>query len=436
MHLNWEMLLCKKRPSDNAEGGILESGNPSILARSPFGQDYSRVVFSTPFRRLSKKTQVHPFASIDYIHNRLTHSLEVASVGETFGLSLAAFLEEKGALPEDISPIDVANVIEAACLAHDIGNPPFGHAGEDAIKAWAESADWSKAGDIDPADWLHYDGNAQAFRMVSNPTPRDSAYFRLTFATCGSLVKYPWVVGHGPKRDKAGCFAFDADRFDKIMSELGLKETDNSGQHYARHPFSFLMEAADDICYQIMDVEDAVTLHILSEDSMKNCLAEVAEESVADHSIQHLRGNAVRKLCESAFAAFTKNYDRIMEGSFPCALTDSSDFTKKEAFDTLKKQYAAIFSERSKVMTEVSCFGIMDKLFTRYSQLAVNLSTAKEFRALRSGDAKLSEMTWGRKYAEDSIAAHHGDAVWWLHAATDHIVGMTDDYAKKTAALF
>ena len=436
MQLSWAKLLCTKR-LHKTKGSVADTSRKNqVLVRSAFGQDYSRVVFSPPFRRLSKKTQVHPFANIDFIHNRLTHSLEVASLGQTFGLSLAELMRRKRDLPSNVSSVDIANIIEAACLAHDIGNPPFGHAGEDAIKAWAERTDWNKLGVVNPNDWLHYDGNAQAFRMISNPDPRESAYFRLTFATCGSIVKYPWVVGQGPKPDKAGCFTYDKDRFDLIMAALGLKCKDGAKQKYIRHPFSFLMEAADDICYQVMDIEDAVTLHILSEANMKKLLSKVAEEDIRKNSIQHLRGNAISKLCSSVFSVFVKNYDRIMKGEFEGALTDSEDFSKRAAFKKLRKEYESIFSDRSKVITEVSCYGMIDKLFTRYSQLALNVSTAKDFKSLRSGDAKLAEMTWGRKYVETSIGKHRGDVMWWLHAATDHIVGMTDDYAQKTASLF
>ena len=436
MVLDWNRLLCKKRPQIT-DNDTVEEIKPSELVRSAFGKDYSRVIFSRPFRRLSKKTQVHPFAIIDFIHNRLTHSLEVASLGQTFGLSLYKFVKKKGDLLTDISEIDFTNIIEAACLAHDIGNPPFGHAGEDAIRAWAQRTEWDKLGCADSADWLHYDGNAQAFRMISDPEPRDSAYFHLTYATCGSIVKYPWVLGTGPKTDKAGCFSYDRNLFDKIMSELGLKRIINQQLHYVRHPFSFLMEAADDICYQVMDIEDAVTLHILSEKTMKELLAKVAEENqIANYSIQHFRGNAIHKLCSSVFEAFELNYDKIMNGEFTCALTDSEDFSQKEAFKKLREEYQGIFSERSKVITEVACYGMIDKLFTRYSNLALNLSTAKDFKSLHSGDAKLSEMTWGHKYAEEAIMKHRGDIMWWLHAVTDYIVGMTDDYAQKTAALF
>ena len=436
MRLSWDRLLCRKRPHRDGAGSA-DGDKARMLVRTAFGQDYSRVVFSTAFRRLSKKTQVHPFANIDFIHNRLTHSLEVASLGQTFGLSLYESARRRGESFPDVSEAGFANALEAACLAHDIGNPPFGHAGEEAIRAWAERTDWCELGGADSADWLHFDGNAQAFRMISNPEPRDSAYFRLTYATCGSIVKYPWVLGTGPKKDKAGCFTFDREIFDKVMSELGLKRTDDGQSHYVRHPFSFLMEAADDISYQVMDIEDAVTLHILAEDKMKELLANIAEEErYADLSIQHLRGNAIHKLCNSVFVAFEKNYDKILEGDYSSALTDSVDFDKRDEYKALKEQYKGIFSERSKVMTEVACFGMMDKLFTRYSRLAMNLRNASDYLSLSSGDAKLAELTWGRKYTEEAIKDHRGDIMWWLHAVTDHIVGMTDDYAQKMSSLF
>ena len=170
---------------------------------------------------------------------------------------------------------------------------------------------------------------------------------------------------------------------------------------------------------------------------MKELLANVAEEGqYTDLSIQHLRGNAIHKLCNSVFKAFEKNYDKIMDGEFACSLTDSEDFGKRDEYKALKAQYKGIFSERSKVMTEVACYGMMDKLFTRYSHLARNLCNAEDYTSLSSGDAKLAELTWGRKYTDEAIKDHRGDIMWWLHAVTDHIVGMTDDYAQKMASLF
>lgn len=426
--LDWNLLLSRKRPGRGA--GTEGATGKSPLVRNEFGQDYSRVVFSPPFRRLSKKTQVHPFSSIDFIHNRLTHSAEVASLGQTFGLSLARFLREAGDFPEGFADIDFVNIVSAAGLAHDIGNPPFGHAGEDAIRAWAQSADWDGLG-CDAGDWLEYDGNAQAFRMASNPAPRENAYFKLTYATCGTLVKYPWVIGTGTKPGKAGCFRQEADLFAGIMGELGLRK----GGGFVRHPLSYLMEAADDICYRVMDIEDAVTMHILSEAKMKKVLAEVAGEGT-ECSIQHLRGNAMHKLCESAFEAFKANYGQIMSGEFKGALVECRAFTLKDGLEKLGQEYNLIFSERGKVATEVACYAIMDKLFSRYAKFARNLSAAKSIEALHSADRKLLEFTWSREYAEAEIAPHAGDPAWWLHAVTDHIVGMTDDYARSTAALF
>lgn len=430
----WTSLLCKSRPRTGV-GKKAQVEDGSNLVRNHFDQDYGRVVFSPPFRRLSKKTQVHPFSNIDFIHNRLTHSVEVASLGQTFGLSLAKFLKAKKQMPPDVTDADFSSILSAACSAHDIGNPPFGHAGEEAIRAWAEKTDWSALGAAQPTDWLCYDGNAQAFRMVSNPSPRDSSYFRLTYSTCGTLVKYPWIAGTGKKKDKAGCFSYeeDADRFNDIMSNLGLK--DGAKGVYFRHPLSYLLEAADDICYQVMDVEDAVTMHIIAEERIKSLLANLTGERV-DCPIQHLRGKAIHRLCECAFSTFVQNYSKIMQGAFEGSLVDSSSFALRDQFKQLKAEYEEIFSTRSKVSAEVACFEIMDKLLTRYSKFALNMCTARSINRIHSADQKLLYFTWGREYGEKVIKEHAGDMMWWLHAVTDHIVGMTDDYARNTAAMF
>lgn len=434
VEFDWRKLLCKKRPRKD---GLVQEDTigRSSLVRSCFAQDYGRVVFSPPFRRLAKKTQVHPFSNIDFIHNRLTHSVEVASLGQTFGLSLARFLRERNALTNDILDADIAYILSSACSAHDIGNPPFGHAGEEAIRAWAEKTDWSSLGAANPIDWLSYDGNAQTFRMLSNPQPRDSAYFRLTCATCGTVVKYPWVMGSGTKKGKAGCFAYkeDAQLFDDVMSSLGLKN--GAENKYFRHPLSYLLEAADDICYQVMDVEDAVTMHIIEEGRIKKLLSDLTNESLS-YPIQHLRGKAIHRLCEAAFRAFTKNYKKIMRGKFNGDIVTCNEFELKDQFNALKQEYNQIFSTRSKVAVEVSCYEIMDKLLTRYSRFALNLCTAKSIDDVRSSDLKLLDFTWGKEYGAKLIAEHAGDFMWWMHAVTDHIVGMTDDYARSTAMMF
>ena len=257
----WTKLLSKKRDWGNGEYEVDENEE---YYRSSFHRDYDRVIFSNSFRRLSNKTQVHPLSKNDHVHNRLTHSLEVASVGRSLGLRAGEFLKNKG---ENVNPYDIAYIIQTACLAHDIGNPPFGHAGEEVIKEWfKKNKDKDFLADLSNkkrADFHHLDGNAQSFRIVSqleNSTFKGG--LRLTFATLGTLVKYPYsskkcnVIG----KSKFNFFQSEKNIFDAVFQELDLKNSDGT---YRRHPLSYLMEASDDICYGLLDLQDAFELKII-----------------------------------------------------------------------------------------------------------------------------------------------------------------------------
>lgn len=217
--------------------------------RSPLDADIGRIVFSQPFRRLAGKTQVHPFSSVDYVHNRLTHSIEVGYVSYELGKRVATFiLKERGDLQSDSQITEIGLICQAAGLMHDIGNPPYGHAGEDAIRAWASQSEIQKTiknlcGEKILDDFLYFDGNAQAFRMAINLMPRETCYFKLTLPVLGAMIKYPWTTNSkaGKGKKKSAAFSSEEAMFRCLMKAFGLKE----GQ---RHPLSFITEAADDIC--------------------------------------------------------------------------------------------------------------------------------------------------------------------------------------------
>ncbi|MBC8011388.1 MAG: dNTP triphosphohydrolase, partial [Burkholderiales bacterium] len=248
--LDWNRLLSSERPGSSAE----KTKTPGSEGRSPFEADHDRVIFSAPFRRLAGKTQVHPFAQVDHVHNRLTHTLEVASVGRSLGMNAARWLRERGEMPADRSDADVMFIVQAACLAHDMGNPPFGHAGEYAIRVWAREnlrGIFSRAGKAPELkavlnDWRWFEGNAQSFRLVSRKDKDERDYFRFTYASLGAMVKYPWAADDARtrKKEKHNAFSSEADVFAEAAKALGLKKT---GGKIARHPLSFLSEAADDI---------------------------------------------------------------------------------------------------------------------------------------------------------------------------------------------
>ncbi|MBD3843642.1 MAG: dNTP triphosphohydrolase, partial [Campylobacterales bacterium] len=237
-------------------------------SRSPFQKDYDRVIFSNAFRRLSKKTQVHPLSKNDHVHNRMTHSLETASVGRSLGMKAGEFLLKESQLP--YTPYDIANIIQTACLAHDIGNPPFGHAGEEVIKEWFKQCDTKyldRLSSEEKNDFLSLDGNAQSLRIVSKIEHNIHVGMGLTFTTLATLVKYPWSASSIQNtKEKFSYFQSESKSIEAVFEELGLIQDGNM----RRHPFSYLMEMADDICYGLLDIQDAVELHILKLEELES----------------------------------------------------------------------------------------------------------------------------------------------------------------------
>ena len=264
---NWRKLLSNKRLY-KSKGGLIELrialDEKTINGdRSPFERDYERILFSPGFRRMAGKTQVQPFAEIDFIHNRLTHSIEVAAVCHSLAKKVFHFLLEK----KDVSKKDKEHFVwatKAAGIAHDIGNPPYGHAGEAAIQSWAEYLN----NRILPNEksWYDieiFDGNAQGFHLLSRHDPRPNSYYHFTCASLGAVIKYPWTSKEAKEKgtNKFDIFMVDEGAFKLIWGELGLVKAGR----YLRHPLSYLSEAADDICYRILDFEDAIVSGILSE---------------------------------------------------------------------------------------------------------------------------------------------------------------------------
>ena len=240
--------------------------------RSEFQRDYDRIIFSAPFRRLQNKTQVFPLPGSVFVHNRLTHSLEVSSVGRSLGSNVSnELLTRHPDLANNSYVSELGAIVSAACLAHDMGNPPFGHSGEKAISTFFSEGQGIYLRDkMSEAEWedvIHFEGNANALRLLSHQfIGRRKGGFALTYTTLASVVKYPFSSKLAGDKLKFGFFVSEESDYRRIAEELGILKMQESPLRYARHPLVYLVEAADDICYELMDIEDAHKLHILSTD--------------------------------------------------------------------------------------------------------------------------------------------------------------------------
>src|SRR5690606_2270409 len=270
-YMNWKQLISAKR-----WGYESRANNDQFDARSEFQRDYDRLIFSSPFRRLQNKTQVFPLPGAVFVHNRLTHSLEVASVGRSLGRLFYNMLKQENPNIDEEAPYlqEVGNIVSAACLSHDLGNPAFGHSGEAAISTFFTEGRGQKYKEmVSKEQWedlIHFEGNANALRILTHAfNGKDPKGFALTYTSLASIVKYPCLAidGHvkgSHHRKKYGFFDSEEASFEKIAMELGLERDPSNPKGYLRHPLVYLVEAADDICYNIIDLEDAHHLKILS----------------------------------------------------------------------------------------------------------------------------------------------------------------------------
>ncbi|NTW50158.1 MAG: dNTP triphosphohydrolase, partial [Chlorobiales bacterium] len=340
--MNWNKLMSDKRTGSNPD---------SIKdVRSAYQRDYDRVIFSSAFRRLQNKTQVFPLPGSVFVHNRLTHSLEVASVGRSLGKLIGDCLVEKGLIEQDkkyFYNYDLQNVIAAACLAHDIGNPPFGHSGEKAISDYfltnASNMIHGRKlreyfNDHEWYDFICFDGNSNSLRvLIHNFKGKTDGGYKLTYTTLASLIKYPWTsivsMSKKGKEGKFGFFISEKETINKIYKELDVIDDSGSEEEYKRHPFVYLVEAADDICYRIMDFEDAQRLDIISYDEAlksfekvvqdvgsdeHNCAVEKSSKLVYDRNekISFLRAMCINALILKARDVFIEDIDKVLSGEF------------------------------------------------------------------------------------------------------------------------
>lgn len=330
--MQWEHLLSTARIDH--EGAWVE--RVSGQDRHQWQRDQDRIIFSGAFRRLAVKTQVHPLSDNDHIHTRLSHSLEVASVGRSLGTRLGHWLRSEGLLKGDHSPSGLGALVQAACLAHDIGNPPFGHAGERAIRRYFEThPHWLQGLSTDErADIVGFEGNAQGFRVL-NCLERHwfDGGMRLTAATLGSFVKYPFTANSesGQAKRKHGVNQAELPLMRDLAGRLGLIE--QAPDVWSRHPLVYVVEAADDICYALIDLEDAVELGHLGYEEVASLMKDLVDrgarrqlyEALLDDSeakLELLRSAAIDALVHEAEARFIQHYDALMRGDFTEDLLD------------------------------------------------------------------------------------------------------------------
>ncbi|WP_035654082.1 deoxyguanosinetriphosphate triphosphohydrolase [Flavobacterium saliperosum] len=383
--MQWEQLLSLRRQGDTSKRLRKEQDD----TRLGFEVDYDRIIFSSAFRSLQDKTQVIPLSKTDFVHTRLTHSLEVSVVGRSLGRLVGKQLLEKYPHLKEIHGYhmnDFGAIVAAAALAHDIGNPPFGHSGEKAIGEYFKTGNGQQfKGQLTDKEWqdlIDFEGNANGFSVVTGSRPGVEGSLRLTYATLGAFMKYP--KESLPKKPtsniadkKYGFFQQDKAFFKEVAAELGLisnKSGDDIG--FERHPLAYLVEAADDICYTIIDFEDGINLGLIQEEFALEYLIKLVKKNIdsdkynalvtKEDRISYLRALAIGSLINDAVKVFIENEKRILEGKFPYALTDKSEF-KAQMDDVIRISVKNIYQSKEVIEKEVVGYQVINMLLDKFS---------------------------------------------------------------------
>ncbi|MDR1813568.1 MAG: dNTP triphosphohydrolase [Tannerella sp.] len=424
--MKWSKLLSGKRLG-------VENYHERKHERTNFQRDYDRLIFSSPFRRLQNKTQVFPLPGSIFVHNRLTHSLEVSCVGRSLGKNIAARLIQKYADEPQTNFSEIDSIVSAACLAHDMGNPPFGHSGERAIAAYfadgkgkqfedrvrTEGGRWE--------DFLYFEGNANAMRLLTHQfNGRREGGFALTYSTLASIVKYPYSSLHAAAKRKFGFFQTEEDTFMRIVEELDIPQ---SGEGFVRFPLVYLVEAADDICYQIMDIEDAHKLRLMTCDEVFSLFLAFFEgkrlddikhtmEMVNDvnEQIAYLRSCIIGLLVDECTQEFIDNEDLFLAGTYDKPLIEGISEVAKNAYRRCSEvAYEKIYVSHEVVDIELAGYHIFGYLLETIIDAMMNPSHSYSKLLLNRVPAQydvFAPTTYGK-----------------IQCALDYISGMTDVYA-------
>lgn len=426
--MNWDQLISNRR-----FGAAAPQLSGGMEMRTEFDRDYDRLIFSAPFRRLQNKAQIFPLPKSIFVHNRLTHSLEVSCVGRSLGNYIACRLTDNQDTPHRGS---IATVVSAACLAHDMGNPPFGHSGERAIRAYfteGNGRQWYDAvvGEGHPwEDFAYFEGNANGFRLLTHQFEgRRPGGFALTYTTLAAIVKYPWSSARALESGKFGYFQSELDTYLDVANYLGILPVDPASGHYVRHPLVYLVEAADDICYQVMDVEDAYKLRILSYERTVDLLLRYFPTGSHDHvlatmeaigdrneRIAYLRAKAINILVEACAEVFIKHEEEILRGAFTGTLVSRMPERLYAAYRANSAvAQSEIYTARAVIDVELAGHRIFSELIDKvmHSLLHPDDAYSRTLLSLVSSQYNLHE---------ESIYGK-------LQCTLDYISGMTDPYA-------
>lgn len=430
--MDWQRLITNKRLGQESRHSERHD------ARTEFKRDYDRLIFSAPFRRMQNKTQVFPLPGSVFVHNRLTHSLEVASVGRSLGNDVAHKLLLKH--PELRSTLvgEIGQIVATACLAHDMGNPPFGHSGEKAIQTFfTEGRGREVESLVSPALWqdiTHFEGNANAFRLLTHQFEgRRPGGFVMTYSTLASIVKYPFAAAAAGTKGKFGFFHTEQPYYERIANELGIVRLSAEGEpaKYVRHPLVYLVEAADDICYEIMDIEDSHKLKLLSfeetelllfaffdEETQEKIRQRIVAEQLTDNNekVVYLRACVIGKLENECVQAFIDHEEEILRGEFKGSLIDSISLRQREAYEACAKlSKERIYRSKPVLDIELSGYKIMETLMEQMVEAALH------------PDRYYSQQLICRVSSQYAIGSP--DLETRLMAVIDYISGMTDVYA-------
>ncbi|PKA98476.1 dGTPase [Flavobacteriaceae bacterium MAR_2009_75] len=393
--MNWESLLSLKRHGDTLKRLRKEQDE----TRLGFEVDYDRIIFSSAFRSLQDKTQVIPLSNTDFVHTRLTHSLEVSVVGRSLGRIAGRKILEKHPYLKEVHGYrfnDFGAIVAAAALAHDIGNPPFGHSGEKAIGEYFTNGMGGKYQSVlsskEFQDLIDFEGNANGFRLLSKSRAGVDGGLRLSYATLGAFMKYP--KESLPKKPtkhiadkKFGFFQSDLSGFAEIANELGLKQTRSGADiSYSRHPLTFLVEAADDICYTIIDFEDGINLGLISEDFALEYLIKLVKDNIntkkynslafKEDRLSYLRALAINTLITDAVNVFIENEDSILNGEFEVSLLDKSKY-EAQISDIISLSVEKVYRSQEVVEKEIAGYKIISDILDVYTTALIRKSEAQ-----------------------------------------------------------
>jgi dGTPase len=435
--MDWNRLLSHKRL-----GRV--GGRDAGPARTEFQRDADRIVFCSAFRRMQDKTQVFPLSQIDYVRTRLTHSLEASSVGRTLGTLVGERVIARHGLA-GLEASDFGAIVAAACLAHDIGNPPFGHSGEDSIRHWftAYEAGRDLIASLEGSrreDFLRFEGNAQGFRILTRlQNPDNQGGLQLTCATLATFAKYPREsAGCGEGRggvagEKFSFFQADGDFFREVAEEVGLIPL-GDGQAWCRHPLAYLVEAADDICYRVIDIEDGFRLGYLDWAEVRDLFDPVIDDPAVMRRLERIRGNkerveylrarAISTAIGQVADAFMANEDRILTGHFNGELLEHTPLARPMAH-LLAVAKERIYSVRDVVEIAAAGFrvlgGLLDAFVPAVCEVAARGTDA-------SPHARMLYQLVPRQFIGPDRHPHEDPYIRLLRM-TDFVAGMTDSYA-------